>query len=151
MQKIDVKLKDDLANISQMMKQLTEVQLTHKARDDSKIRILCLDGGGVKGVSSLRMLKEIMIEVDRLERLGESEMGLRDQGSQRTTGELPAQIKPCQYFDLICGTSTGGLIALMLGRLEYVCILKIIGYDSNASADRGPGNREILRAWKEDL
>ncbi|KAJ2976799.1 hypothetical protein NQ176_g4736 [Zarea fungicola] len=30
------------------------------------------------------------------------------------------QMKPCDCFDLICGTSTGGLIALMLGRLEFV-------------------------------
>jgi patatin-like phospholipase/acyl hydrolase len=27
---------------------------------------------------------------------------------------------PCQYFDLMGGTSTGGLIAIMLGRLRMV-------------------------------
>jgi len=32
-------------------------------------------------------------------------------------------IYPCQYFDLICGTSTGGLNALMLGRLGMVSTL----------------------------
>jgi hypothetical protein len=32
---------------------------------------------------------------------------------------------PCEYFDLIGGTSTGGLIAIMLGRLRMVCCLSI--------------------------
>ena len=74
-----------------------------------KIRILCLDGGGVKGVTSLRILKEIMDEVSKLQK----------QPDQDTTPDQ-LSLRPCDYFDLICGTSTGGLIALLLGRLEYV-------------------------------
>ena len=31
---------------------------------------------------------------------------------------LPTPPKPCEIFDLICGTSTGGIIALLLGRLQ---------------------------------
>lgn len=34
--------------------------------------------------------------------------------------QLMSPPRPCEIFDLICGTSTGGLIALMLGRLEMV-------------------------------
>ena len=29
-------------------------------------------------------------------------------------------VRPCEYFDLIGGTSTGGLIAIMLGTLGMV-------------------------------
>ena len=34
--------------------------------------------------------------------------------------ETPEVPRPCDYFDLIGGTSTGGLIAIMLGRLGMV-------------------------------
>ena len=64
-------------------------------------RILALDGGGVRGLSSLLILQKLMSEIQRLK--GDSQPPL-----------------PCQYFDLICGTSTGGLIAIMLGRLRMV-------------------------------
>ena len=64
-------------------------------------RLLSLDGGGVRGLSSLLILREIMEEIRR----------------QSGAEETPL---PCQYFDLIGGTSTGGLIAVMLGRLRMV-------------------------------
>lgn len=37
------------------------------------------------------------------------------EGRAPKPGELP---KPCDHFDLIAGTGTGGLIAIMLGRLR---------------------------------
>ncbi|KAG8999253.1 hypothetical protein FRB94_006341 [Tulasnella sp. JGI-2019a] len=79
-----------------------EVLQTGELRaDDAKARplqLLCLDGGGVRGVASLRILKTIMVEVSK--RIGKGD------------------IKPCDYFDMIGGTSTGGLLAIMLGRLK---------------------------------
>lgn len=58
-------------------------------------KILTLDGGGVRGLSSLLILREIMEDVGQ-------------------------EAKPCEHFDLIGGTSTGGLIAIMLGILGMV-------------------------------
>jgi patatin-like phospholipase/acyl hydrolase len=62
---------------------------------DGGIRLLSLDGGGVRGLSSLMILDSLMKAVN------------------------PDNVlKPCEYFDMIGGTSTGGLIAVMLGRLH---------------------------------
>lgn len=60
-------------------------------------KILCLDGGGVRGLASLMIVKNLM---DLL-------------GTQRG-----GRLEPWQEFDMIGGTSTGGLIAIMLGRLR---------------------------------
>lgn len=57
------------------------------------------DGGGVRGVSELIILKELMLRI------------------QQQHG-LPVPPKPCQIFDMMGGTSTGGLVAIMLGRLQ---------------------------------
>ncbi|KAK4230672.1 hypothetical protein QBC38DRAFT_468512 [Podospora fimiseda] len=68
-------------------------------RGDEAINLLSFDGGGVRGYSSLLILHEIMKQMQK-------ELGL---------AVLP---KPCDYFHMIAGTSTGGLIAIMLGRLR---------------------------------
>jgi predicted acylesterase/phospholipase RssA len=65
------------------------------------VRILSLDGGGVKGLFSALVLEAVMEAVRRID----------------TPNNHDAP-KPCDYFDLICGTSTGGLLAIMLGRLR---------------------------------
>jgi len=52
---------------------------------------LVADGGGVRGLSSLYILRSIMERVNT-ERKKESK----------------DKIEPCDLFDLICGTSTGG-------------------------------------------
>ncbi|KAH3913970.1 hypothetical protein HBH56_096710 [Parastagonospora nodorum] len=61
----------------------------------SDLRLLALDGGGVRGLSALMILEKLMEAVDP-----------------------DAPPKPCDYFDMVGGTSTGGLIAVMLGRLR---------------------------------
>jgi hypothetical protein len=66
-----------------------------------QIRILSLDNIGVRGRSTIMILERIMTEVQKQQKLA----------------EVP---HPYSYFDLICGTGTGGLIALMLGRLKMV-------------------------------
>ncbi|KAI5816070.1 acyl transferase/acyl hydrolase/lysophospholipase [Pyronema omphalodes] len=70
-----------------------------KLEDQRGVHLLSLDGGGIRGISELIILEEIMFRI-------QSELGLR---------EIP---RPYEYFDLIGGTSTGGIIALMLGRLR---------------------------------
>jgi patatin-like phospholipase/acyl hydrolase len=77
---------------------------------EAPLRILSLDGGGVRGISSLYILKALMIQVS-LQQIADNERH-----------SIP---KPADYFDLICGTSTGGLIALMLGRLRMVSHLLV--------------------------
>jgi len=53
--------------------------------------LLSLDGGGVRGLSTLYILKGLM------QRLND----------EREELKLP-RVKPCDIFDLIGGTSTGG-------------------------------------------
>ncbi|KAK3942902.1 hypothetical protein QBC46DRAFT_379056 [Diplogelasinospora grovesii] len=66
-----------------------------KMSDSHDVCVLALDGGGVRGLVSLLILRRLMHLIN------------------------PRQPpKPCDVFDYIAGTSTGGLIAIMLGRLR---------------------------------
>ncbi|KAL8898562.1 MAG: hypothetical protein Q9207_006638 [Kuettlingeria erythrocarpa] len=69
--------------------------------DTTGLCLLSLDGGGVRGLSTLYILKSIFRQLNH----------------ERSLTDLPP-VKPCDVFDLIGGTSTGGLLALMLGRLK---------------------------------
>ena len=53
-----------------------------------ELRLLSLDGGGVRGLSTLQILKQLMEVIDP---------------------ESPP--KPCDFFDMIGGTITGGYVS----------------------------------------
>src|SRR4051812_9890081 len=87
----------------------------HTAAWQPPIRILSLDGGGIRGLSSLLMLREIMKQIA-------DDDGVEDARSMR----------PADCFDIICGTSTGGLIAILLGRLRLTVTEAIDVYQEMA-------------------
>ncbi|CAL3967666.1 hypothetical protein PZA11_003911 [Diplocarpon coronariae] len=68
------------------------------------LRILSLDGGGVRGYSMLIIIQELMHRTY-----------VETEGKAPRRDQIP---KPADHFDLIIGTGTGGLIAIMLGRLR---------------------------------
>lgn len=82
--------------------------------------LLSLDGGGVKGISSMVILKRLMDRIRDVENQVNVEKGEPMVKDER---------RPVDYFDLAAGTSTGGLIALMLLRLNMKCSEVIAQYD----------------------
>ncbi|KAG0286190.1 hypothetical protein BGZ98_005175 [Dissophora globulifera] len=80
-------------------------------------RLLSLDGGGVRGIVSLIILDEIMKRI-----LVQMELS----GMPRPI-DYP---RPADYFELAAGTSTGGIIAIMLFRLHMTTKQAIEQYES---------------------
>ncbi|KAK4181732.1 putative calcium-independent phospholipase A2-gamma [Triangularia setosa] len=78
--------------------------------DDEPINLLSFDGGGVRGVTSLLILHKLMVTIKE----------------QHGLAEIP---KPCEFFHMMAGTSTGGLIAIMLGRLRMSTEEALLEYD----------------------
>ncbi|TRX89188.1 hypothetical protein FHL15_009886 [Xylaria flabelliformis] len=91
------------------------------------LRVLSLDGGGIRGKSSLLILENIMETI-------------------RQAKGLESVPRPCEYFDLIGGTSTGGIIAIMLGRLGMTVDQCIQAYDRVAQTAFTPKRTSFIPA-----
>ncbi|KAL4963050.1 uncharacterized protein BDV14DRAFT_177410 [Aspergillus stella-maris] len=71
----------------------------------NELNILSLDSGGIRSLSTLHILKALMESIDPTN-----------------------PPKPCDFFDMIGGTGSGGLLAIMLGRLKMDVDQVITGY-----------------------
>jgi hypothetical protein len=81
-----------LLSLSQVTeKMIRESAIGPSPLDTTGLCLLSLDGGGVRGLSSLLILRDIMTQLN----------------SEREGGQL---LKPCDVFDLMGGTSTGGYV-----------------------------------------
>ena len=83
------------------------------------IRILALDGGGIRGLSSLILLRGLM------ERVAVA----RDTSNHETM-----TARPSEYFDLIIGAGMSGISALFLGRLRMTVDEAISAYQDVVKA-----------------
>ena len=98
--------------------------------------LLALDGGCVKGISSLLILRKIMERIREIENEPKFLMAKQTDSAKR---------KPVDYFYLAAGTSTGGIIALMLFRLEMRCSDVMCQYEKMSKMVFGPklGNIQL--------
>ena len=96
--------------LNELVKEITTKELLvqdalktdHKV-PSHKISVLCFDGGGIRSYSSLLVLQALMNEIRSILAQGIA--------SSET-------IRPHEVFDYVFGSSSGGLIAIMLARLN---------------------------------
>ncbi|KAL1695116.1 acyl transferase/acyl hydrolase/lysophospholipase [Schizophyllum commune] len=97
------------------------------------LKLLAFDDGGARGLSMLLILRNMMREVQQL-------------------SQEPG--RPCEYFDLIAGSGTGGLLALLIGRLRltmdeaiecYTRLVERVFLRTKAGRFRDAPLEEILR------
>ncbi|KAF4631143.1 hypothetical protein G7Y89_g6995 [Cudoniella acicularis] len=124
--------KDNIQEILANISRSTTAQaafLPRKCRN-----LLSLDGGGLRGLSILYILQNLMAKVN--------------------VNQDPP-LKPCEVFDLIGGSGTGGLIAIMLGRLgmtvdeclkEYLDLFERLSTEHAGATDMESGSSPIIKA-----
>ena len=81
-----------VANV-EMALLLSPGQSRETTLDDNGLCLLSLDGGGVRDSSTLYILKSLMNQLNHVRQ----QNGL-------------AVVRPCEVFDLVGGTSTGGKV-----------------------------------------
>ncbi|KAJ2900294.1 Patatin-like protein 2 [Zalerion maritima] len=86
------------------------------------------NGGGVRGIMEVVILDNLMRRIQKLRKLD----------------SLP---RPCDYFHLIGGTSTGGLVTIMLGRMKMTTEQAIKGYHDFAKKIFGRKKSKV-RFWE---
>ncbi|KAH8836062.1 hypothetical protein DL96DRAFT_106606 [Flagelloscypha sp. PMI_526] len=69
------------------------------SRPGNGLRLLSFDGGGIRAVSQALMVREVMHRIE-------------------ADCQLPSPARVCDYFDMICGSGFGGLLAIMCGILK---------------------------------
>ncbi|KIX04444.1 uncharacterized protein Z518_05312 [Rhinocladiella mackenziei CBS 650.93] len=116
----------------------------------SRKLILTLDGGGIRVYSSLVILRALMKEIENIEKNLKPEALSSAATDRISRKDIPDHVfgegkyLPCHYFDYIGGTSTGGLIAIMLGMLGMSVDECIDKFEKNQSV---PQTKEDSLLW----
>ncbi|KAH6719339.1 acyl transferase/acyl hydrolase/lysophospholipase [Leptodontidium sp. MPI-SDFR-AT-0119] len=134
-------------SVSSEETQLAQDFLAHSLRQEEwkTQAVLAFDGGGIRGYGSLLIMKELMRRVGAEERrldsmvkssfgpgiykprAGETIDGRPGTASSHPRPIVPSSLEglddgdlflPCHYFTYVGGTSTGGLISIMLSRFR---------------------------------
>jgi hypothetical protein len=130
---------------------------------------ICFDGAGLRSYSSIVVVRLLMHEIW----MWENEMADEDNAKAESEADLhpgntnfaqvppESELLPCHYFDFFYGTSHGGLVATLLGRLrlrvddaadEYIDITQAVFRDRRLLSSALPLEHIKFRGYKrEDL
>ncbi|KAH8660662.1 acyl transferase/acyl hydrolase/lysophospholipase [Tricladium varicosporioides] len=118
--------------------------------------LLTFDGGGIRGYSTLLIVKELMRHIAIIEREQDNAATssyhpleyVTNKGSQVTedgSESVTVRYLPAHYFDYMAGTSTGGLIAIMLSRLRMNVDDCLLEYKNMGAAVFGKPRKFSIR------
>ncbi|KIM26161.1 hypothetical protein M408DRAFT_197059 [Serendipita vermifera MAFF 305830] len=68
----------------------------------SNLKLASFDSGGIRGLSQLEIMNHIIHQLEW----------------DKESNESGQHSRPCEYFDLIGGSGTGGLISILFAKLE---------------------------------